>query len=460
MSVSMPAAPPGGAEFWCERAWLPGGVAERVLLGCSSGGTVTSVVSGVPAPPNVLRLTGLVFPGFANAHSHAFHRALRGRTHGGGGTFWTWREAMYRLAGALDPDRYRRLARLVFAEMALAGYVTVGEFHYLHHRPDGGRYAEPNAMGLALLDAARDAGVRITLLDACYLRGGMNADGYRPLAEVQARFGDGDVDSWLDRVADLAAPAGVSRNTDDVRVGVAVHSVRAVPADALAVIAAADRDRPVHVHLSEQPAENEACRALHGRTPTELLDQAGLLGPNLTAVHATHLTASDIGRLGAAGVTACFCPSTEADLADGIGPARELADAGCPISLGSDQHAVVDALGEARGLEHGQRLRSGERGRFTPAELIAAGTEHGHRCLGWPGAGRITPGAPCDLVAVRTDTVRTAGAAPEQLVLVAGGPDVHTVVVGGRVVVRDGRHRRCGEVGPQLTEAIEELWRG
>jgi formiminoglutamate deiminase len=328
-------------------------------------------------------------------------------------------------------------------------------------------------MGLALIEAARESGIRIALLDTCYLSGGLDADGYRPLSAAQARFGDGDVDSWRSRVAALDAAVcvqrddaggarsvtSVPRNADDVRLGAAMHSVRAVPATMLPTIAAATRDRPVHVHLSEQPAENEACLAFHGRTPAELLADAGLLAPNLTAVHATHLTPSDIALLGGADVTACICPSTEADLADGIGPARELADAGSPISLGSDQHALVDALGEMRALEHGERLRTGRLGRFTPAELVDIGTVHGHRCLGWPGAGRIAPGAPCDLVAVRTDTARTAGAAPEQLVHAAGGADVHEVVIGGRTVVRDGAHRTFGAVGPELAEVIEELWR-
>jgi cytosine/adenosine deaminase-related metal-dependent hydrolase len=158
-------------------------------------------------------------------------------------------------------------------------------------------------------------------------------------------------------------------------------------------------------------------------------------------------------------VTACFCPSTEADLADGIGPARELADAGSPISLGSDQHAVVDPLVEARALEHGERLRTGRRGRFSPAELVGSATVAGYRSLGWASAGEIAPGAPCDLVAVRTDTPRTAGSLPGQLLLSASAPDVHTVVVGGRTVVDGGRHTALDTVGPALAAEIEELWR-
>jgi formiminoglutamate deiminase len=455
------------SAFWCERAWVGGGVADRVTVVCNGAGVITSVAPDSRPPAGADRLPGVVFPGFANGHSHAFHRALRGRTHADGGTFWTWREGMYRLAGRLDPDSYRRLARLVYGEMVLAGFTAVGEFHYLHHPVGGGRYAEPNAMGDALVEAARDAGIRITLLDTCYLAGGLDETGYRPLSAEQARFGDGDAAGWLDRLAGL-------RDGDGVRVGAALHSVRAVPADALPEVASAlvgaalggaargtssGDPRPLHVHLSEQPAENEACQAWHGCSPTELLAGAGLLGPHTTAVHATHLSEKDIRLLGSAGVTACFCPSTEADLADGIGPARELADAGSPISLGSDQHAVVDPLVEARALEHGERLRTGRRGRFSPAELVTAATVAGHRSLGWPGAGEIAPGAPCDLVAVRTDTPRTAGSAPAQLLLSASAPDVHTVVVGGRLVVEDGWHIALNAVGPALATEIEELWR-
>ncbi|HEX3648534.1 MAG TPA: formimidoylglutamate deiminase [Pseudonocardiaceae bacterium] len=416
------------------------------MVSCEDG-TITSVSVGVPAPAEAVRLRGLVFPGFANAHSHAFHRALRGRTNSGGGTFWTWRDVMYRVAGRLDPDGYHRLARLVFAEMVLAGYTCVGEFHYLHHTPSGAPYADPNAMGAALIAAAADAGIRLTLLDTCYLAGGLAADGYQPLAGPQVRFGDGDVAGWAARVDGL-------RDSPSVRIGAAVHSVRAVPASALPLFVSAAAGRPVHVHLSEQQAENAACQAFHGCSPTELLASTGVLGPSTTAVHATHLSSSDVALLGS---TACFCPTTEADLADGIGPARSLADAGCPIALGTDQHVSIDPFAEIRGLEGGERLRGGQRGRFTPGELVTAATVAGHRCLGWPSGGQIAVGAPADLVAVRTDSVRTAGAAPDEIVLAASASDVDTVVVAGRVVVRDGCHESVGTVGPALASTIGEL---
>jgi formiminoglutamate deiminase len=433
--------------FWCERAWL-GRAVSNVLVTVADG-MITDVRESDPTP-TAYRLHGMVFPGFANTHSHAFHRALRGRTHADGGTFWTWRQAMYALAGRLDPDTYFRLARLAYAEMVSSGYTCVGEFHYLHHAPGGAPYTDPNAMGHALVEAARTAGIRITLLDTCYLAGGLTAAGYQPLAGPQLRFGDGDVEHWHRRVSGL-------HGGDHAKIGVALHSVRAVPADALPGFADVARDRPTHVHLSEQPEENEACQAVHHRSPTELLRSAGILGPGTTAVHATHLSDMDIEILGGTRTTACFCPTTEADLADGIGPARELADAGAAPALGSDQHAVVDPFVEARALEHGERLRTGQRGRFSPAELVTAATSAGHRALGWH-AGEIAAGQPADLVAVRTDTARTAGSAADQLVMSATASDVDTVVVGGRVVVREGTHD-IGTVGRELAHVIEELWR-
>ena len=421
----------------------------RVRIVVDDGRIAAVEAGGDPAPGDV-RLPGLVLPGFANAHSHAFHRALRGRTHDRGGTFWTWRERMYAVAARLDPDSYLPLARATYAEMALAGVTAVGEFHYLHHPPGGGRYADPNAMSEALIQAAADAGVRLTLLDACYLAGGLEVTGHLPLDGVQARFSDGDADAWAARVAQLPERPGL-------RIGAAVHSVRAVPAAQLRTVTAAARGRPLHAHVSEQPAENEACQAFYGGTPTRLLADAGAIGPDTTVVHALHLTGDDIAALGSTRTAVCACPSTEADLADGTGVFRLLRDAGSPLCLGSDQHVQTDVLAEARLLESQDRLITRTRGRFRPAELVDALTCAGHRALGWPDAGRIERGQRADLVAVRLDTPRTAGCAPDQVVMAAGAADVHTVVVDGRVVVSDGQHV-LGDVGRLLTVAIEPLW--
>ncbi len=432
--------------YWAPQALLPDGAAADVRFEVEDG-RFTAVTADA-RPGAAIRLPGVVIPGMANCHSHAFHRALRGRTHHGGGTFWTWREGMYAVAARLDPDRYLALARATYAEMALAGVTAVGEFHYVHHDPTGRPYADPNAMGEALRQAAREAGVRLTLLDTCYVAGGLGPGGHQEISAEQSRFSDGDADGWARRAADLVPD-------DNTIVGAAIHSVRAVPSDQMPTVVAAASGRPLHVHLSEQPAENDACLAHYGTTPTGLLHRAGALGPRTSAVHATHLTDDDIRLLGDSRTTCCFCPTTERDLADGIGPARALRDAGSPLSLGSDQHAVIDLLEEARALEMHERLQSLHRGRLTPADLLGAATDQ--HSLGWEDAGTLEPGQRADLVAIAADSPRTAGCAADQIGYAATASDVRTVVRDGQVVVDDGRHR-LGDVGALLRDAISPLW--
>jgi formiminoglutamate deiminase len=229
-----------------------------------------------------------------------------------------------------------------------------------------------------------------------------------------------------------------------VRVGAAIHSVRAVDPESAAAVAEWANDRPLHAHVSEQPDENDACRAAYGRTPTALLADAGAIDERFTAVHATHLGGRDAAILGGAGATCCLCPTTERDLADGIGAARELADDGARLALGSDSHAVIDPFEEARAVELDERLATGERGRHSAAALLGAATEGGHASLGWGEAGRIEVGAIADLVTVALDSVRLAGAdaasAIPALVFAGAAADVRGVIVGGREVVRDGVH--------------------
>jgi formiminoglutamate deiminase len=435
--------------YWCELAWLDDGPVASVRVVLGEDRRIALVERGASPHDDDVRLSGLVLPGFANAHSHAFHRALRGRTHADGGTFWTWRQGMYAVAAQLDPDSYLALARATFAEMALAGITCVGEFHYLHHGPDGTPYDDPNAMGHALQQAATDAGIRLTLLDTCYLKGGLTPGGHLPLERQQRRFADYDVDSWAARV-------GLLQETDAMRVGVAAHSVRAVERDDIGRIADLSSG-PLHIHLSEQPAENDACRGYYLCSPTELLDMVGALGRRVSAVHGTHLSDYDQKLLGSTRTNVCFCPTTERDLADGIGPATELRDAGAVLTLGSDQHAVIDMFEEARGLELNDRLESLQRGRFRPEHLVRAMTRDGHASLGWPDAGRLEVGARGDLVAVRLDTVRSAGGSPTQAVMSAVAPDVRDVIVDGEAVVTDGVHR-LGDVARLLRESIEPLW--
>ncbi len=439
--------------FRLERGWLGGTspLADEVLVEVLDGRFVR-VAPGAPVEPGEQRLTGLSLPGFANAHSHAFHRALRGRTQTDRGSFWTWREQMYAIAARLDPDSYHRLATAVYAEMVAAGFTTVGEFHYLHHAPDGSPYPG-HAMEEALVAAAREAGIRITLLDTCYLSSGFGA----PPQGVQVRYDDGSVAAWAERVEELATRV---RDRPGVRLGVAVHSVRAVDPDAIAVIAdfARTHDLVLHAHVSEQVVENVDCRSAYGLTPTELLATNGALGPSTSLVHATHLSDDDVALIGAAGAYACFCPTTERDLGDGIGPSVALRDAGARLTLGTDSHAVIDPFEEMRAIELDERLRSHSRGHWAADELLAVGSTLGQRSLGWSEVGMIAVGAAADLVTLATDTPRTAGTGggAETAVFAATAADVRQVMVEGRVVF-DGGTEALGAVVRRLEEAVGAL---
>jgi formiminoglutamate deiminase len=407
-------------RYWCELAWLGSDAPERGVLLDVDDGVIATVTAGVPAPPaEARRLHGLTLPGLANAHSHAFQRALRGRTQrASGGSFWTWREQMYALADGLDDDRFEALARATFAEMALAGITLVGEFDYLHRSE-------------ALIRAAADVGIRLTVIDACYLEGGL------------PRFRDASAGAWCERVAALEPPAATAR------LGAAIHSVRAVPPDAAAVVAAfaAEREWPLHAHVSEQPAENDECLARHGRTPLEVLDRAGALTDRFTAVHATHFSEADAARLREAGGFCCLCPTTERDLADGIGAVHGR------LTLGSDSQSVIDLFEEARAVELDLRLRGGVRGTLGASSLAAAATATGYESLGWPEGGRIAAGALADLVTVSLDGPRLAGTRPadalDAAIFAATRDDVGTVIVGGRELSLEPAH-----VAAQLWAAI------
>ncbi len=437
--------------YLLEHAWIDGAVHDLVRVEVEHGRFVAvECDSDRPGVP----VRGLTFPGFANTHSHAFHRALRGRTQrqvagDEPGSFWTWREQMYAAAARLDPDSYFTLARATFAEMVAAGYTSVGEFHYLHHAADGSAYDRAHAMERALVAAARDAGIRLTLLDTLYLSSGFGA----APEGVQRRFADASAHAWRDRVAALREELAGSSG---VLVGVAAHSVRAVPAAALEVVAEAAAGGPLHVHLSEQVKENADCLAATGVTPTRLLADSGCLGRMTSAVHATHLTADDIALLGKAGCFASFCPTTERDLGDGIGPSRALQAAGARITLGSDSHAVIDPFEEMRALELDERLATQHRGHWSAAELLLAASAEGQRSLGWADAGQIAVGQRADLVTIDVTTPRTAGtgAGAETAVFAAGAADVRQVMIDG-VMAFTGDH---SGVGRGLVEAIERIW--
>ena len=436
------------AFLHCAVLVRPGSVAERVRIETDAAGRIARIEDGVDPVAGDL-LLGTVLPGFANAHSHAFHRLLRGTTHADGGDFWQWRDSMYRVADLLDPAVMFLVARAVFAEMLVSGYTAVGEFHYVHHRSEGSPYIPAHGMELAIADAAREVGIRLVLLDTCYLDGAIG----QPLSAVQRRFDDGSAAGWLERWHALREVI----ESDRVTLGAAIHSVRGVTPTAMSEIRLALGDRiPLHIHVSEQPQENADCLAAYGKTPVEVLAGIGMLDARLSIVHATHLTPADRSLVSASGCTVVMCPTTEADLGDGIGPAFELASGGTPIAIGSDQNAVIDPLLELRGLEAGERLASGRRGRFSPATLLEAGSVCGYASLGISRS-VLAPGDPCDLVELDPASVRTIGSTVSQLILSATATDVRRVIVGGEVVADSGRLASAGRPEDLLAEAFAAL---
>ncbi len=401
-----------GSGVWhAWRAWL-GHPARDVLMEVEDG-RFKSVSEGVARPAQARALNGYTIPSFANAHSHAFQSVLRGKVESGAGDFWEWREAMYRAAEWGVPE-YRMHCIQVFREMLNAGITAVGEFHYLH--------GLGNELGQAVIDAAKEVGIRLTLLDACYLRGGLDG---RPLQGAQRSFSDGDADRWAKRVDDL-------KDEDGVRIGAAIHSVRAVDPASMRTVAAWARGRsaPLHIHLAEQAAEVEECLAVEGCTPARLLEREGILGPDLTAVHAIHLDDDDISLLGHHHVSICACATTERELGDRVGPLHALVRAGSQLCVGSDSNAVIDVFEEARGIELDQRRATGRRVLHQPEELLNAATFGGMRALGWE-AGELKPGMLADFIELRPRLTPDAAG----LVFGPSASDVTTVVVGGRTVV-------------------------
>ncbi|MDQ6877971.1 MAG: formimidoylglutamate deiminase [Candidatus Dormibacteraeota bacterium] len=406
-----------GSGLWhAEQAWL-GHRAENVLIEVENG-RIKSVTEGAATPAQAVSLHGWTIPGLANVHSHAFQHTLRGATESGGGNFWEWREQMYRAAENWTPDDYVEHSRRVFREMLQAGITAVGEFHYLH--------ALGNELGEALVHAADQEGIRITLIDACYLHGGVDG---RPLEGAQKSFSDGDADRWARRMDSFEAGEGV-------RIAAAIHSVRAVDAPAMRVVAdwARKRKAPLHIHLAEQPAEVDECLAVEGCTPTQLLEREGILGADLTAVHAIHVDDDDIALLGRHQVSICACPTSERDLGDRVGLLHRLAEAGAPLCVGSDSNAVIDSFEEARGLELDQRRATGRRVLHQPEALYRAATVGGMRALGWE-AGELKEGMLADFITVNQD--RLAFDRPLELgylMFACSARDVVNVVVGGRTV--------------------------
>ncbi|MBL4684219.1 MAG: formimidoylglutamate deiminase [Nannocystaceae bacterium] len=418
---------------WLDAPWLE----------LDSAGTIVEHGSGhPPADRGPVRDLGpvVLLPGFVNAHSHAFQRAIRGATHrrdaGEQSSFWSWRQAMYGAANAMTPSQIYNVSRQAFREMLLAGITCVGEFHYLHHQPDGTQYDDPNELGRSVLAAAADVGIRIVLLDVFYARAG-----HRQAAlPEQRRFCDHDVEAYLRRIDVL--------RSEGVAVGVTPHSIRAVDGEALRTLAsyANANTLPIHTHLSEQPRENEECLHEHGTSPAQAFADAGCCArPRaFTAVHAVHIDDNDRRIL--ANQHVCACPTTEADLGDGIVGAAQLLSDGARIALGSDSNAVIDLIQEARALEMHERLASQKRlrlvddsGQLWPT-LLRAATESGASALGISAtAGRLAVGRPFDACTVALDDPSLDGL-PSRNVLdavFASGTarTIRHVFVGGRARV-------------------------
>jgi formimidoylglutamate deiminase len=406
------------------------------------------VHDAVPLPGRAL------MPGFVNAHSHAFQRLIRGRTQwrpadATVANFWSWREAMYAAAQRLSPEDVYDVSRYCFIEMLRAGITTVGEFHYLHNAPDGRPYSDRAELARRVIGAAQESGIRICLLNTCYAAAGID----QPLAPEQRRFDTGDVDTYVATTERLAADAiGLGR----VSVGVAPHSVRAVPRDWIRLLHAwaATRDLPFHIHVSEQPAEVAACEAAFGLRPVELLDEDGVLDERFTGVHATHINDREVVMLAISGGTVCACPTTERDLGDGFLRGGDLLRAGAGIALGTDSQTMLDMFEEARLVEYNERLQRLQRvlltrGRDDTLEvaptLLRMATSAGARSLRIP-AGTLEQGALADFIGIDLEHPSLAGwtarTLPAMLAFSAPPDAVSDVWVGGRNVVANRTHAK------------------
>lgn len=430
-------------------------------------GRIGGIVSDAPAGANIVDLRGkALLPGFVNTHSHAFQRLIRGKSESratSGGNFWSWRGTMYHAAARLDPGEMFDVARMAFLEMVCAGTTTVGEFHYVHTTPDGRPYDDPNLLAKQVIAAACSVGLRIVLLRSAYLRSGYEL----PRDPGQTRFFETASD-FLKNMDALRSETPA--DAPEVRLGVAPHSIRAVPLDELKAIAAwaLERRLPLHMHISEQVAENEACLREYGSTPVALLGREGLLGPDFTAIHATHITADETAMIADAGVTICACPTTERNLGDGILDADSVFKAGIPIALGSDSQAQIDPLEDARELEYHLRLRDQKRaildqigGQSLAARLFSCATANGARALRVP-AGDLADGGYADFFTVELRDLSVAGHSAEDLLpLLVFGMNrtaIRDVAVNGRLVLRDGRHPLGDEIVSRYAEIHEKVW--
>src|SRR5215213_1023817 len=405
--------------------------------------------------PSGIRLNNrALLPGLINAHSHAFQRIIRGRTERRSkhttDSFWTWREQMYAAANRLSPEDLYTSSRLAFLEMALSGITAVGEFHYIHHAPDGSTYSDPNLLAREVIRAAHDVGIRIALLRVGYARSGYQTESN----PQQVRFIEQSPDTYLKHLEQLLDVPELKDGMASA--GVAPHSVRAVPLDYLKTLVAFANERglPVHMHVAEQPAEVSACIEEYGRSPVALLETEGMLSKRFTAVHAIHVTPKAIAAMARAGAIVCACPTTERNLGDGVVPVDAYFDAGVPVALGTDSQIQIDLLEDARELEYHLRLQQTARNVLAPHDdagsaalarrLFDCASVNGARSIGFQG-GKLEAGAPADFFTVDLDDPSIAGAATEDLlaniVFSLSRTAFRDVVVAGRQIVENGRHR-------------------
>jgi formimidoylglutamate deiminase len=443
-----------GAQVWGDSGWQ-----TEVTLGVDADGQLIDAI-GAGATET---LGQWVLPGMPNLHSHAFQRAMAGLAERRGkseDSFWSWRETMYAFAATIGPDELQAIAAQLYVEMLKAGYTQVCEFHYLHHRPDGSPYADPAAMSLALVEAAREAGIGLTLLPVLYMSGGFDG---RPLSERQRRFGH-DVDGFMalvERLRALEHPL--------LRVGIALHSLRAVPAPAMRAVldAVAGTDLPIHIHIAEQIGEVQDCLAVRDARPVEWLFDHAAVDARWCLVHATHMTADEMRRLAACGAVAGLCPSTEANLGDGLFPLAAYLDAGGALGIGSDSHISVSPVEELRWLEYGQRLATRHRnvaarraGASVGATLWTAALTGGTQASGLP-SGALATGQRADLLVLDDASpllaARDAASILDSFLFAGNTPLVRDVMVAGRWIVRDFRHHDEARIAQRYRASAERL---
>ena len=437
--------------------WTPSGWRSDAGFDIDAAGLVRARESAQPSGS-----AAWIVPGIANLHSHAFQRAMAGlaeRQTNPEDSFWTWRDTMYRMAGRFDPESLHAVAAQLYAEMLEAGYTSVCEFHYLHHAPDGRTYADPAAMSRALVAAARDTGIRLTLLPVLYMSGGFDG---RALGERQRRFGHG-VDDFLRLVEILRAD-----ESDMLRIGCALHSLRAVPPDAMReVLAALPRDMPVHIHIAEQLGEVQDCLALRGARPVEWLLANAKVDARWTLVHATHLDAAEVQGIAGSGATVALCPTTEANLGDGLFPLRGYLEAGGAFGIGSDSQISVSPVEELRWLEYGQRLATHHRNiavtgdSSSVGETLLRATLASARNATGQVVGALSPGDNADWLTLDSDAPQFAGVTPADAIdrwIFSGNRNlVREVHVGGRRVVAEGHHVDREAIAIRFREAMQAL---